>query len=61
MGDVTPPAAAAGHRIFVDGKVVGNGTDTVRVKCGSHTIKIGSSGTPQTIDVPCGGSLDLSK
>jgi serine/threonine protein kinase len=61
MGDVKPPAAAAGHRIFVDGKVAGNGTETIHVRCGVHTIKVGSSGMAQSVDVPCGGEIALEK
>jgi hypothetical protein len=26
----------------------------VKVFCGKHTVKIGSGGKPQDVDVPCG-------
>jgi serine/threonine-protein kinase len=51
--------AATGHRVFVDGKTVGEGASAYRVKCGSHTVKIGSGGKPMTVDVPCGGSVNV--
>jgi serine/threonine-protein kinase len=61
MGDVKTPAAIAGHRNFVDDKVVGTTPDTVHVRCGSHTIKLGSRGMPQLVEVPCGGEISISE
>jgi serine/threonine protein kinase len=58
-GTINLPAAAAGHRVFVDGHVVSDGAASVDVACGHHTVRIGSHGKTQSIDVPCGGSLDL--
>jgi hypothetical protein len=46
-----------GHRLFVDGVVVGETPTPVRVACGQHVVKVGSAGTEQSIDVPCGGSI----
>jgi hypothetical protein len=60
MGTVLLPARAAGHRIFVDGrraKVDENAP--LRLRCGAHTIQIGSSGTAESVDLPCGGELQL--
>jgi hypothetical protein len=42
------------HRIFVDGKVVGETPAVVAVPCGSHKVKLGSAGTSQSVDAPCG-------
>jgi hypothetical protein len=46
--------------VFFDGQfaVPESGT-TLRVSCGPHTIKIGSHGRTQAIDVPCGGSVTV--
>jgi serine/threonine-protein kinase len=60
-GELDPPPAASGHRIFVDGKVVSEGTDPVRVSCGAHSVRIGSAGRLQTVDVPCGSALALTR
>jgi len=48
------PAYARDHRIFVDGKVVGEGTAPLVIACGQHSIQIGSQGKPRDVNVPCG-------
>ena len=60
-GEVRSPASSAGHRIFVDEKVVGTAPDPVRVRCGTHSIRIGSRGVPRTVDVPCGGAVSITE
>lgn len=47
--------APADRRVFVDGKVVGQTPLDIRLPCGSHDVKIGSSGASHTTNVPCGG------
>jgi hypothetical protein len=59
-GALRPPASAAGHRIFVDGRTVGEGTSVVELPCGPHTVRIGSLGRTQHVEVPCGETLDLT-
>jgi serine/threonine-protein kinase len=59
MGIIRTTGAAPGRRIFVDDKVVGQTPDSATIKCGPHQIKVGSSGKAQTIDVPCGGEINL--
>jgi hypothetical protein len=60
MGTVVLPARAAGHRIFVDGRrVQADGNGPLRLRCGTHTIQIGSSGTPESIELPCRGEVQL--
>ena len=59
LGDVTTPSGAAGHRVFFDGRVLGDAPATFHVTCGRHTSQIGSAGKPQPIDVPCGGAMTL--
>jgi hypothetical protein len=58
-GDLRLGKTAAGHRVYLDGKLVGAGAGTLSVPCGSHTIRIGSHGAAQKIVVPCGGAVDL--
>ncbi len=47
----------AGHRVFVDGRLAGDGPRTVAVTCGSHEVRVGSAGTVRSVDVPCGGEV----
>ncbi len=58
-GDIVPPKGAAGHRIYVDGAVVGEGTATLRVDCGEHRLRIGSAGKDYLLRVPCGETIEL--
>lgn len=48
------------RRIFVDAHIVGQTPASVRVKCGEHYVKIGSSGHPRLVDIPCGGEIDVA-
>jgi serine/threonine protein kinase len=61
MGQIQPPASAAGHRIFFDGRVVGEGATPIRVPCGMHSVRIGSAGRLQYVDVPCGQSIAVTR
>ena len=59
-GTVLLPSRASGHRIFVDGRRgKTDGIAPLHLRCGSHVVQIGSSGTPETIDLPCGGEVQL--
>jgi len=53
------PRGSKGHRLFVDGVVVGETPTPVLVTCGPHVVKVGSAGSEQSIDVPCGTSIAL--
>ena len=57
MGELVLPASAAGHRIFVDGKVVSEGKAPLQLHCGTHAVHIGSAGAEKGIAVPCGASI----
>ncbi len=57
LGDMFTPLSAGGHRVFMDGRVVGQSPATLRVHCGKHEFRIGGNGLVQTVDVPCGGSV----
>jgi hypothetical protein len=59
-GTIVLPHEAAEHRLFVDGHVVPVKNSRAVVRCGSHEIRIGSHGTPQTVDVACGIETDVA-
>jgi hypothetical protein len=44
----------------VDGRYAGDSPGPIKVHCGSHLVKVGSGGTPRTVDVPCGGEVLVS-
>ncbi|HSD90064.1 MAG TPA: hypothetical protein VLB44_21180 [Kofleriaceae bacterium] len=54
-GVIVLPQEAADHRVFVDDRVVPVKNSRAVVPCGTREIRIGSSGTPRTVDVACGG------
>ena len=56
-GTITTPPTAAGHRVFVDGRYAGDSPGPIKVRCGERLVKIGSGGTPHTVNVPCGSDL----
>jgi hypothetical protein len=63
-GTVVFPPRATGHRIFVDGRrarteETDEGIAPLRLRCGPHEIQIGSGGTPETIEIPCGGRVQI--
>jgi hypothetical protein len=55
---VTVLPVADGERVVLDGRVVTTAEPT-RVKCGKHTVRIGS-GTKRKVSFPCGGALTLN-
>lgn len=57
LGDIFTMLSAGGHRVFLDGRVIGHSPDVIRVRCGKHEIRVGGNGIPQTVDIPCGGSI----
>jgi hypothetical protein len=58
---VKTPLSRGGHRLFVDGLVVGETPNPVLVSCGAHVIKIGGAGKEQLIYVPCGGTVTVQR
>ncbi len=54
----TPPRAAQ-HRIYLDGRVIGEGEGDYRVGCGTHSVRIGSKGDDVSVEIPCGGSVSV--
>lgn len=59
QGALDFPSGAAGHRVFVDGRVVGEPPAAILVPCGVHQIKVGSRGTERAITVPCGARVSV--
>jgi serine/threonine-protein kinase len=59
-GRVRTAGAIPGRRIFVDERTVGQTPDSVVVKCGLHGIKLGSAGSTQSIEVPCGAEITVA-
>ncbi|MBK8218316.1 MAG: protein kinase [Myxococcales bacterium] len=55
--DTSP--ATPGHRIFVDGKVVGETPQRVVVPCGKRTIQLGKGAPVRTLDLACGKTTPL--
>lgn len=58
MGSIVP--TVKGHRLYLDGKLVGDSAGAIAVPCGQHTIKVGTAGVSKSIAVPCGGELAVS-
>lgn len=59
QGRVTLPAYARGHRVFLDGAALPVSEGDVLVRCGRHAFRVGSTGKPHDVDVPCGAALVL--
>lgn len=58
-GEIVAEDAPRGRRVFVDGRAVGETPAIVVAPCGTHEVKVGSKGTPQTVDIPCGGRVSV--
>jgi serine/threonine-protein kinase len=61
MGLLNTANAPPGHRIFVDRRTVGQTPQTVLVKCGQASVKIGSAGHPRALEIPCGKEISVSR
>ncbi len=58
-GEIVAEDAPRGRRVFVDGRAVGETPAIVIAPCGTHEVKVGSKGTPQTVNIPCGGRVTV--
>jgi hypothetical protein len=56
-GALDLPKSAEGHRVYVDGHMIGEAPAPLVVTCGVHAIKVGSHGRPQNLFVPCGAHV----
>lgn len=52
-------ADSGGHRVWIDGHLVGNTPQSFEVPCGHHVVRVGSGGQPQMTEVPCGGEVSV--
>jgi len=59
MGRIVFGPARAGHRVWIDGQMMGESDAPKVVKCGKRHVRIGSSAGGQAVDVPCGGEVTL--
>jgi hypothetical protein len=46
------------HRLWIDGHLVSGWKRTV--KCGTHEVQVGSQGEERTVNVPCGGEINVA-
>jgi serine/threonine-protein kinase len=58
-GTITVPESRAGHRVYVDKRVIGESPGTFTVRCGWQAVKVGSQGNVQNVNVPCGGDVEV--
>lgn len=56
----TMTATVKGVRVWVDGKLAGDSSQSLTVSCGSHVVKVGSSGVDRMVVVPCGGDVSIA-
>lgn len=52
--------ASRATRVWVDGKLLGEGEREVTLPCGKHEVRIGKAGQAQNVDVPCGGQVRVA-
>lgn len=57
-GTIVP--SVKGHRLYVDGKLVGDSDGPVTVDCGTRIVKLGTAGVTKSIAVPCGGEIAVT-
>jgi serine/threonine protein kinase len=60
-GRILTEPSAAGNRLFIDGRAVGNGGVPYVVTCGRHEVRVGSAGALHDVDVPCGGDVRVRR
>lgn len=59
-GTVTVGPERPGHRIWIDDRLMGEESPaSYVVPCGRHVIRVGSRGSPQSVDVPCGADIEV--
>ena len=54
------PSAADGHRVYVDGALIGEPPSPFLVGCGHHLVQIGSRGRAREVELPCGERVALA-
>ncbi|MFI5297335.1 MAG: hypothetical protein ACHREM_04495 [Polyangiales bacterium] len=61
LGMVVLPTSVHGQTIVVDDNLNGRAQPTLSLRCGRHDIRFGARGKRQSVDVPCGGTVTLSR
>jgi serine/threonine protein kinase len=56
-GTITVPASRVGHRVWIDEHLVGEAPGRYAVSCGAHSIRVGSQGELQHVNVVCNGEV----
>jgi hypothetical protein len=59
MGNVTVPLSRGGHRVWIDNHIAGESPGSFPIRCGWHSVRVGSQGGLQHVNVPCGGDLEV--
>ncbi len=57
-GTIVP--TVKGHRLYVDGKLIGDSNGPVTVDCGTRIVKLGTAGVTKSVAVPCGGEISVA-
>jgi eukaryotic-like serine/threonine-protein kinase len=52
-GTIAVPGSRAGHRVWIDERLVGEAPGRYGVSCGAHSIRVGSQGDVQRVNVAC--------
>lgn len=60
QGILVTDSVPGGHRIFVDGRIVGESPSPAVAPCGTHSVQVGSAGTARSVQIPCGASISVS-
>jgi hypothetical protein len=47
------------HRVWIDDRLVGESPGSFPIRCGQHSVRVGSAGTAKQVNVPCGGEVDV--
>jgi hypothetical protein len=59
LGELRTARGTGGHRVWVDGKLVGEAPLTFPLACGRHWVRVGSAGRSEGVDVPCEGTVTV--
>jgi serine/threonine-protein kinase len=58
-GTITVPASRAGHRVWIDDRMVGEAPGKYAVRCGVHSVRVGSQGYLRHVRVPCETDVEV--
>lgn len=56
-GTITVSSSRSGHRVWIDDHLVGEAPGRYAVSCGVHSVRVGSLGELQHINVACNGEV----